>query len=76
VEVGAKRGRWALEVQRTAEVEEPQPLEPSPAPPTFEFAKLPPLRVLGQMAQAYIVAEGPEGMYLIDQHAAHGSTSA
>ena len=71
VEVGAKRGRWALEVQRTAEVEESQPLEPSPAPPTFEFAKLPPLRVLGQMAQAYIVAEGPEGMYLIDQHAAH-----
>ncbi len=71
VEVGTRRGRWALEVQRTAEVEEPQPLEPSPAPPTFEFAKLPPLRVLGQMAQAYIVAEGPEGMYLIDQHAAH-----
>ncbi|HIC93054.1 MAG TPA: DNA mismatch repair endonuclease MutL [Anaerolineae bacterium] len=69
VEVGTRRGRWALEVQRTAEVEEPQPLEPGP--PSFELAKLPPLRVLGQMAQAYIVAEGPEGMYLIDQHAAH-----
>jgi len=33
--------------------------------------KLPALRVLGQVAQAYIIAEGPDGMYLIDQHAAH-----
>jgi DNA mismatch repair protein MutL len=36
-----------------------------------EPAKLPPLRVLGQIAQTYIIAEGPEGLYLIDQHAAH-----
>jgi len=28
------------------------------------------LRVLGQIAQTYIIAEGPGGMYLIDQHAA------
>jgi len=32
---------------------------------------LPPLRVIGQVSQAYIIAEGPGGMYLIDQHAAH-----
>ncbi|MCK6577664.1 MAG: DNA mismatch repair endonuclease MutL [Anaerolineae bacterium] len=32
---------------------------------------LPPLRVVGQIAASYIVAEGPAGMYLIDQHAAH-----
>ncbi|MFN8373516.1 MAG: DNA mismatch repair endonuclease MutL [Anaerolineae bacterium] len=32
---------------------------------------LPMLRVLGQIGSAYIVAEGPAGMYLIDQHAAH-----
>ncbi len=29
------------------------------------------LRVVGQIRQTYIVAEGPEGMYLVDQHAAH-----
>ena len=32
---------------------------------------LPVLRVLGQVQSTYIAAEGPEGMYLIDQHAAH-----
>jgi len=32
---------------------------------------LPPLRVVGQVGAAYIVAEGPAGMYLIDQHGAH-----
>jgi DNA mismatch repair protein MutL len=29
------------------------------------------LRVLGQVAGTYLIAEGPDGMYLIDQHAAH-----
>ena len=33
--------------------------------------KLPVLRVLGQIAAMFIIAEGPDGMYLIDQHAAH-----
>ncbi len=32
---------------------------------------LPMLRVVGQIGAMYIVAEGPSGMYLIDQHAAH-----
>ncbi len=34
-------------------------------------SRLPPLRLLGQVAQTYILAEGPDGLYLIDQHAAH-----
>jgi DNA mismatch repair protein MutL len=37
----------------------------------FEGDPLPPLRVVGQLGTTYIVAEGPEGMYLLDQHAAH-----
>jgi DNA mismatch repair protein MutL len=32
---------------------------------------LPALRVLGQVQNTYIAAEGPDGVYLIDQHAAH-----
>jgi len=32
---------------------------------------LPIMRVVGQVGAAYIIAEGPEGLYLIDQHAAH-----
>lgn len=32
---------------------------------------MPMMRVVGQIQQMYIVAEGPDGLYLIDQHAAH-----
>jgi len=32
---------------------------------------LPLLRVVGQVLNGYIVAEGPDGLYIIDQHAAH-----
>ena len=35
------------------------------------MSSLPVLRVVGQVMSAYIVAEGPDGLYLIDQHAAH-----
>jgi DNA mismatch repair protein MutL len=32
---------------------------------------LPLLRPVGQVASMYVIAEGPDGMYLVDQHAAH-----
>lgn len=43
----------------------PQPQNPSPAP------FFPILRWIGQVGSTYIIAEGPDGLYLIDQHAAH-----
>jgi DNA mismatch repair protein MutL len=56
----------AMELYRTADLDrldaEPQPIGP---------VRLPLLRVVGQVGQTYVVAEGPQGMYLLDQHAAH-----
>jgi DNA mismatch repair protein MutL len=42
-----------------------------PSPGGTVAQALPVLRVIGQFGGVYIIAEGPEGMYLIDQHAAH-----
>lgn len=41
--------------------------EPEPAP----GLRSPVMRPLGQVENTYIVAAGPRGLYLIDQHAAH-----
>lgn len=48
-------------------------MEPRPTPVTLrtETTHLPILRILGQLSNCYILAEGPTGLYLIDQHAAH-----
>ncbi len=54
--------QWALD-------DDPQSLTPNSQLPTP--SRLPPLRVVGQVSQTYIVAESPDGMVLVDQHAAH-----
>lgn len=43
---------------------------PSDLPP-IAGPNLPPLRFLGQLRDALLLAEGPDGLYLIDQHRAH-----
>jgi len=49
-----------------------QPSFPGPAAiPGRDRQLVPILRVVGQLSATYIVAEGPDGLYLIDQHAAH-----
>jgi len=48
-----------------------QPLAVSHRQSTLGDQRLPALRVLGQVGLTYIIAEGPDGLYLIDQHAAH-----
>ena len=42
-----------------------------PEAPQTPASSLPALRVIGQLSASYIITEGPDGLYLIDQHAAH-----
>jgi DNA mismatch repair protein MutL len=51
--------------------EETAATQPSLQEPLPFTSTLPVLRVVGQVMNCYIVAEGPDRLYLIDQHAAH-----
>jgi DNA mismatch repair protein MutL len=56
---------WQQQSLQMVKEREPSFIAPLPA------LGLPILRPIGQLANTYIVAEGDEGLYLIDQHAAH-----
>ena len=43
----------------------------APSQLTTPNGGVPLLRLIGQIGATYLVAEGPDGLYLIDQHAAH-----
>jgi DNA mismatch repair protein MutL len=61
--------RQAMPTGRQAEAGPAEPLAATGLSTPAET--LPALRVIGQFGSTYVIAEGPDGMYLIDQHAAH-----
>ncbi len=56
---------WPPPIKETGDTTSPLTVESTP------MISLPALRVLGQLTSSYIIAEGPDGLYLVDQHAAH-----
>ncbi len=77
---GTRMGNVAAFPRRTIEFFEPAaparaPVEQTPAPidetageQSFSFSKL---NLIGQLGNSFILLESPEGLVLIDQHAAH-----
>lgn len=66
---------FALRDLRGALAEEPAPWDAAASTAAtgepVTGPNLPPLRPLGQLDNALLLAEGPDGLYLIDQHRAH-----
>lgn len=60
---------FAREEFKTERLESINPVKVNSVPALVE--RVPLLRLIGQLGRMYLAAEGPDGLYLIDQHAAH-----
>jgi len=73
-ELAKKVGRLGININSsidsTQKVQSSEQLKSVHLDPQKEYG-LPLLRSIGQLGLTYIAAEGPDGLYLIDQHAAH-----
>ncbi len=59
------------EAEDSGDVQVDLPPVSIPSQVSLPSSQIPLLRLIGQVGATYIVAEGPDGLYLIDQHAAH-----
>ena len=60
---------WGMASDDQAPIAQDRSIEPGQG--ILPGRTIPLLRLIGQVATTYLIAEGPDGLYLIDQHAAH-----